>query len=99
MQYLTHDNIQQNHIQSNKWLRRIFTTGFVFFFVKGLAWIAVAAWAVYKLKGSAPLLSPLIHHVFLSTWRALHAVQWSLIKLILFLQNYCEVNTSYYTAL
>ena len=31
MQDLSHNNVQQKHTQSNKWLRRIFTTGFVFF--------------------------------------------------------------------
>ena len=33
--------------QNNKWLQRAGTTGFVFFFVKGLAWIIAVAWAVY----------------------------------------------------
>ena len=47
MQDLTYNNVQQKHTQGKKWLRRIFTTGFVFFFVKGLVWIAVAVWAVY----------------------------------------------------
>ncbi|NOQ90932.1 MAG: hypothetical protein GQ549_08310 [Gammaproteobacteria bacterium] len=62
MQYITHHYLfqkpprkqpqnqpqnQQGTSANNKWLRRIYTTGFVFFLIKGLAWIAAAAWVVY----------------------------------------------------
>jgi len=37
----------QNMVLSNKWIRRAGTAGFLFFFAKGLVWIAVAVWAIY----------------------------------------------------
>ena len=37
----------QNMVLSNKWMRQAGTAGFLFFFAKGLIWIAVAAWAIY----------------------------------------------------
>lgn len=45
MQYLK----LQKHLYTppnNKWLRRACTMGFVFFLIKGLAWIAVAVWVI-----------------------------------------------------
>ena len=32
--------------KGNKYLKYIVTTGFFFFFIKGLAWTAVAIWAI-----------------------------------------------------
>lgn len=36
----------QNTQRPNKWLRQLCTTGFIFFFIKGVAWIAVTTWAL-----------------------------------------------------
>ena len=36
----------QGCLQSNKWLRRMGVTGFVFFLAKGLVWILAAAWVL-----------------------------------------------------
>jgi len=36
----------QSAAQTTKWLRRVGTTGFIFFFAKGVIWLIVAAWAV-----------------------------------------------------
>jgi len=54
MQYITQHYLfqkrfqkQQNTAANNKWLQRIVTTGFIFFFIKGLAWIAAAVWVIY----------------------------------------------------
>ncbi len=54
MQYITQHYLfpkrfqqQQNTTANNKWLRRIVTTGFAFFLIKGLAWIAAAVWVIY----------------------------------------------------
>jgi len=38
---------QQNITLSSKWSREIYATGLLFFFIKGLAWIAIAIWVVY----------------------------------------------------
>ena len=38
---------QLNNATDNKWLRRIAKTGFAFFLIKGLLWIAVGVWVVY----------------------------------------------------
>ena len=46
MQFMTQQK-SQGATLSNKWLRRAGTTGLIFFFAKGVAWIIVAAWAVY----------------------------------------------------
>jgi len=37
----------QRNSPSNKWLQRVFKTGFVFFLIKGLVWTAVAIWLAY----------------------------------------------------
>ncbi len=36
----------QRTAPNNKWLQRVFKTGFIFFLVKGLAWTAAAAWFI-----------------------------------------------------
>jgi len=46
MQSLTHQK-PQGVALINKWLRRAWTTGFVFFLAKGLVWIAAAVWVIY----------------------------------------------------
>jgi len=49
MQYITNHYLpqkKQNTLANNKWLRRIFATGFAFFLIKGLAWIAAVVWIV-----------------------------------------------------
>jgi hypothetical protein len=50
MQHIEQNHLyqkQQNITLNNKWSRRIYATGFLFFFIKGLAWIAAAVWVVY----------------------------------------------------
>ena len=46
MQFLTHQKLQ-SIVPVNKWLRRIYTAGFVFFLAKGLVWIVAAVWVFY----------------------------------------------------
>ena len=46
MQYITHDK-PHNSQALNKWLQQAGIAGFTFFLIKGLAWIVIAAWAVY----------------------------------------------------
>ena len=46
MQPITHQK-SQTAAQPNKWLQRVYTTGFVFFLAKGLAWIIAAIWVIY----------------------------------------------------
>jgi len=46
MQTMT-DQTSPGAVLTNKWLWRVFTTGFVFFLAKGLVWLAVAAWVIY----------------------------------------------------
>jgi hypothetical protein len=50
MRYITQhyqQQKQQDTATNKQWLRWLYTTGFAFFFIKGLAWIAAAAWIVY----------------------------------------------------
>jgi hypothetical protein len=54
MQYITQNYLfqerflkQKNKTTDNKWSRRIVKTGFAFFLIKGLLWIAAAVWVVY----------------------------------------------------
>ena len=50
MQYITHHPLPQKRLNTaanNKWLQRTVATGFAFFFIKGLVWIAAAVWVVY----------------------------------------------------
>jgi hypothetical protein len=58
MQYITHNGINQKRpmqqvqtakstTQKNRWLQRLYTTGFVFFLAKGVVWIVAVSWAVY----------------------------------------------------
>jgi len=50
MQYITQHFLfqkQQNTAANNKWLRRVVTTGFTFFLIKGLIWIAAGVWILY----------------------------------------------------
>lgn len=46
MQTITHKKLQNASVM-NKRLQQAGIAGFSFFLVKGLVWIAVAAWAVY----------------------------------------------------
>ncbi|MCU7800827.1 MAG: hypothetical protein KZQ70_11940 [gamma proteobacterium symbiont of Lucinoma myriamae] len=45
MQSTTHKKLQNN--QTINWVQQAGIAGFLFFLIKGLVWIAVAAWAVY----------------------------------------------------
>ena len=49
MHYTTHHHLFQknNVLANNRWLRRIVTTGFAFFLIKGLIWIAAGIWILY----------------------------------------------------
>jgi hypothetical protein len=50
MQHIEQNHLyqkQQNITLNNKWSRRVYATGFLFFFIKGLAWIAAVVWVVY----------------------------------------------------
>lgn len=58
MQHITLNGIYQVRSQQrvqipksithkNKWLRRVYTTGFVFFLAKGVVWLAAISWAFY----------------------------------------------------
>lgn len=45
MQYLKQQK-QLYMLPNSNWLRRACTMGFVFFLIKGLAWIAAAVWII-----------------------------------------------------
>lgn len=45
-QHIFHQQ-KKNAVASNKWLQRLYATGFAFFLIKGLVWIAAAVWVVY----------------------------------------------------
>lgn len=45
MQSITHQKPQCTALKA-KWLQRVCSIGFVFFLVKGLAWIVAAVWFI-----------------------------------------------------
>ena len=47
MMHSTTQQKPQSTVMTSTWLRRIGVTGFIFFLVKGLAWIIFATWVVY----------------------------------------------------